>query len=85
MRDVARVRGTTYLNFGADWRSDFTVMIDARARRRFDHAGIDLDALEGREVLARGWIRSRNGPMIEATHPEQLQTDPALVRARKED
>lgn len=85
VKDVARVRGTTYLNFGADWRTDFTVMVDAAARRLFEEAGLDLAALEGREVLARGWIRSRNGPMIEATHPEQLQTDPALVRARKED
>ncbi|WP_236262464.1 thermonuclease family protein [Caenispirillum salinarum] len=85
VRDVARVRGTTYLNFGPDWRTDFTVSIDSRARRLFEDAGVDLEALEGREVLARGWIRSRNGPMIEATHPEQLQTDPALVRARKED
>lgn len=85
VRDVARVRGTTYLNFGPDWRSDFTVMVDARARRLFEDAGVDLMGLKNREVLVRGWLRSRNGPMIEASHPEQLQTDPALVRPGKED
>jgi endonuclease YncB( thermonuclease family) len=85
VRDVARVRGATYLNFGADYRTDFTVALDARARRLFEAEGIDPTTLQGREVLVRGWIRSRNGPMIEATHPEQLLTDPALVRARKED
>lgn len=80
VRDVATVRGTTYLNFGADWRTDFTVSLDAAARRLFEAAGVDLEALAGQDVLARGWIRARNGPMIEATHPEQLQVDARWVR-----
>lgn len=84
VHDVAEVRGTTYLNFGADWRTDFTVSLDSAARRSFQAAGLDLAALEGRELLVRGWIRSRNGPMIEATHPEQLTADPALVRPGQE-
>lgn len=70
---AADVRGTIYLNFGADWRSDFTVKIGKRDRKRFDAGGVDLLALEGRRVRVRGWLDDYNGPMIEATHPEQIE------------
>lgn len=68
-----RVKGRVYLNYGPDWRTDFTVAIDARARRLFRGAGVDPLALEGRRLRVRGWIKRFNGPMIEATHPEQVE------------
>ena len=71
--DAARVKGRIYLNFGVDWRSDFTVMINARPLRLFTKAGLDPLTLEGRIIRARGWLKRRNGPMIEATHPEQIE------------
>ncbi len=71
--DAARVRGTTYLNFGADWRSDFTVVVAGADRAAFEDAGFDLLALKGRIVRVRGWLDRRNGPMIAATHPEQIE------------
>lgn len=71
--DAADVRGTVYLNFGADWRSDFTVKVGKRARKTFDAASFDLQALAGRTVRVRGWLDDYNGPMIEATHPEQIE------------
>ena len=70
---VARVRSTVYLNFDQDWRTDFTVRLDAAARRVFETTGVDPLALEGRRIRVRGWLRSRNGPMIDATHPEQIE------------
>lgn len=73
VRDVAVVRGRTYLNFGADWHSDFTVTIGPKDATLFVEAGLDPAALEGRRVRIRGWIGERNGPMIEATHPEQIE------------
>lgn len=73
VHDVARVRSTTYLNFGADWRSDFTVVVDARARRLFEADGIDLRSFEGQRIRVRGWLKPRNGPMIAVTHPEQIE------------
>ena len=36
-------------------------------------AGIDPEEYEGRTVRTRGWVKSYNGPMIEATHPEQIE------------
>ena len=67
------VRGRGYLNFGADWRDDFTVSIAPRDRRRFEAEGIAIQDYEGRLVRVRGWMDSFNGPMIEATHPEQIE------------
>lgn len=67
------VRGRTYLNFGGDWKKDFTAVIDAQARRLFaDHPR----TLEGRRVRVRGWMKSYNGPMIDVTHPEQIEVLP---------
>ena len=70
---AAVVRGRGYLNFGNDWREDFTVSIAPRDRRRFEAAGIAIEDYEGRIVRVRGWVDSFNGPMIEATHPEQIE------------
>lgn len=70
---AADVRGTVYLNFGNDWRKDFTVKVGKRDRKRFAADGFDLLALEDRRVRVRGWIDEYNGPMIEATHPEQIE------------
>jgi hypothetical protein len=70
---VATVRGLTYVDFGADWRSDFTLTIDARARRLFVAAGLAPDSLAGHRVRVRGWLKSRNGPLIDVTHPEQIE------------
>jgi len=71
--DAADVRGTIYLNFGQDWRSDFTVKVSKRDLATFDADGLDLLSLKGRKVRVRGWLDSRNGPIIEVTHPEQIE------------
>lgn len=67
------VRGRVYLNFGADWRDDFTVTLAPAVRRRFESEAVDPLGYQGRRVRVRGWIKSFNGPMIEATHPEQIE------------
>jgi hypothetical protein len=42
----------------------------------FAAAGVDLKTLAGRRLRARGFLAWRNGPMIEATHPEQIELLP---------
>lgn len=71
--ETARVRNWTYLNFGDDYRTDFTISVNRKDWRVFEEAGLDLLALEGKTVRVRGWVRDFNGPLIEATHPEQLE------------
>ncbi len=70
---AADVKGTVYLNFGSDWRTDFTVSISKKARRLFNKAALDPATWTGRSVRVRGWLTKRNGPMIRATHPEQIE------------
>ena len=70
---VAVVKGRGYLNFGPDWRTDFTVAIAPADLRAFEAEGFDIADLEGRFIRVRGWLKFFNGPMIDATHPEQLE------------
>jgi micrococcal nuclease len=70
---VAIRRRIGYLNFGADYRTDFTLSLDAEALRLMWQANLDPMALQGIRVRARGWLRSFNGPLIEITHPEQIE------------
>lgn len=70
---AATSKNNLYLNFGTDWRKDFTVMISADLRRRLSRQGIDPMALGGKTVRVRGWIRDWNGPFIELETPERLE------------
>ena len=62
-----------YLNFAEDWRNDFTVTIERKSLASFEEAGLDLEALTGKRIRVRGFIEWWNGPMIAATHPEQIE------------
>ncbi|MGH6832700.1 MAG: thermonuclease family protein, partial [Methyloceanibacter sp.] len=68
--------GRLYLNFTPDWRSDFTISVEGKAVGAFAAAGIDLKALAGARLRVRGFLAWRNGPMIEASHPEQIELLP---------
>lgn len=71
--DAARHRNQWYLNFGTDWRSDFTVVIPKQALAAFADAGVEPYALNGRTIRVRGWVDLWNGPMIEVQVPEQIE------------
>lgn len=70
---AASARELYYLNFGRDFRRDFTIGLDRAALRAFRRAGLDPAALEGKRVRVRGWVLWRGGPYIGATHPEQVE------------
>lgn len=70
---VTRIKDRVYVNFGANWRTDFTVKVMARDEPAFGQSGIDLVALKDRRVRVRGWVDSENGPMIELDHPQRLE------------
>lgn len=70
---VAELRNRVFLNFGEDWRADFTVLFEDPAARLARRAGLQLGSLQGKRVRVRGLVRSYNGPLIEATHPEQIE------------
>ena len=68
---TADVRGRAYLNFGADYRTDFTVTVAKKHRKRFKR--YDPVELEGARVRVRGWVELINGPMIWASHPARIE------------
>ncbi|WP_019961140.1 thermonuclease family protein [Woodsholea maritima] len=72
--EATRARsGDIYLNFGTDWRTDFTVKIPEDAVARFDDAALKAEHLGGAHIRVRGWLKNENGPMIELDHPEALE------------
>lgn len=81
VRDVADRSGRVYLNFGEDWRTDFTATIAPSDRDSFEGSQIALTDLEGRKVRVRGWLKQRNGPMIDVSHPEQIELPGPRERA----
>lgn len=64
---------TIYVNFGRRWSRDFSVTISKRNRSMFASAGLEPKSLDGRRVRVRGWVEQRNGPVIEAARPEQIE------------
>ncbi|MFQ5972346.1 MAG: thermonuclease family protein [Alphaproteobacteria bacterium] len=71
--DSAVVRGRGYLNFGEDYRTDFTISIAPRDLATFRREDVELSGYRGRRVRVRGWLKWLNGPMIDVTHPEQIE------------
>jgi len=69
---VAVTKTRTYVNFGSDWRRDFTAGIEARVLRANPELEQMLSGLEGRRVEVRGWIQYRNGPYIDIEDPSQI-------------
>lgn len=62
-----------FLNFGKDWRSDFTVSIAPSDKRLFSKIGLDPLSWGGKRVRVRGWVREYNGPYIEINHPQAIE------------
>jgi len=71
--EAAVVRGRAYLNFGDDWQRDLTAVLESETVDLFLAEGLDPADYVGRLVRLRGWVELYNGPMIEITHPEQIE------------
>lgn len=66
--------GRLYLNFGSNWRTDFTVSLNRQDRERFGQQGLyDPATLDGAHIRVRGWLYDENGPMIHVASPAQIE------------
>jgi len=65
--------GRAYLNFGADWRTDFTVTIEPEDMANFRRLGVDPRAYAGQTIRVRGIVQSLNGPEIEVPNPQGIE------------
>ncbi len=73
VKSVAARWRRTYINFGDNWKTDFTIVVPARVLRAWPQWTGNLEALKDKEVEVRGWIDSRNGPTIELDYPSQIK------------
>lgn len=72
---TGRDKDSLYLNFGPDYRTDFTVRIRYKDMVRFRERGIDKPDLlyAGKVLRVHGFVEPIYGTMVIATHPEQLE------------
>jgi len=73
IESVSLKQNRIYINFGLNWRDDFTVSIPPASRRAFSKAGLDPLQWNGKTIRARGWLESYNGPYIEIGHPQAIE------------
>ena len=76
--DVARKKGRLYLNFGRDWKTDFTVTVAPSDARLFDSLMFAGDKsgtadIIGRRVRVRGFLSRYNGPSMDVATPGQIE------------
>jgi hypothetical protein len=73
VRSVGERAQRTYLNFGADWASDFTVTLPKRTWQRMREQGVSAAGLRGRRVRVRGIVEEWRGPEITINSPEMVE------------
>jgi len=73
VQKVATINNNVYLNFGNNWKTDFTVMLTSNLRKDLSKKGIDALSLANKNVRVRGWLREYNGPLIELEDIAHLQ------------
>ncbi|MGE3866571.1 MAG: thermonuclease family protein, partial [Hyphomonadaceae bacterium] len=65
--------GRTYLNFGDDYRTDFTVRVNGKDLDAWTPEDPALTALKGKRVRVRGFVHDSGGPMIDIDHPQAIE------------
>ncbi len=73
VRAAARVARFVYLNFGADWRRDFTVRLTSAVRRSLARDRRAPAWWRGRRIEVRGLLVDENGPLIEPGDAAQIR------------
>ncbi|MDO8288074.1 MAG: thermonuclease family protein [Parvibaculum sp.] len=78
VRDAVYRGGRLYLNFGADWKTDFTVTVAPADVKLFTDMRFSAKPGErlkviGERVRVRGFLTRYNGPELILTCPEQLE------------
>jgi endonuclease YncB( thermonuclease family) len=65
--------GRVFLDFGEDYRRDFTAIIAPDDRKTFRAMGIDPRDYRGKRIRLRGTVQIYKGPEIEIANPAQIE------------
>lgn len=66
-------KGRAYINFGADYKKDFTVTVAPQDMKLFRQARFDVRKLAGQRLRVRGWVELYNGPEMEIADPAAIE------------
>lgn len=69
IHSITEKKKTVYINFGEDWKTDFTLLIDKKDWKSV----APLSLKSGHKIEVRGWIDRYYGPMIKVTSPYQIK------------
>lgn len=70
---VGHGRYMIFLDFGDDYRRDFSVMIPPAVARGLAEAGLPADRLKGRQIRVRGVVENSGGPAIRLNDPAEIE------------
>lgn len=70
---VSNTQRTTYLNFGADWKRDFTASLSRGLVEAAKDGAARVSAFAGHRIRVRGWIERRNGPMVVLNSLDEIE------------
>ncbi|MCG8491649.1 MAG: hypothetical protein MI743_08565 [Sneathiellales bacterium] len=73
VRSTGKSKKYMYLNFGHDWRTDFTAAIPRENMRIFKKKGWKLEDFDHKWIRVRGYIRTYNGPFMDIYYPDQVE------------
>ena len=73
VHDIQKGKGVIYINFGSDYRKDFTLFIAPKELKKFRDGTIDIMKLKGTQLRVRGWVYERNGPAMDLTAAQQIE------------
>lgn len=77
VKNVVPMKDQIYLNFGDNWREDFTVEIPRKFLAKFTAQKIDpATYYRDKKLRVRGVLKPVNGVLVTATHPAQLEVLP---------
>jgi hypothetical protein len=65
-----------FLNFGDDWRKDFTIGIEGEVRRQLAKNNVAPIEIAGKHVRVHGWVEDYNGPYIKLSNAVWLEVLP---------
>lgn len=72
VESVALKNNRLYMNFGKNWKDDFTVTVSPEDKRNFSKAGINPLDWSKRTLRVRGVLTELNGPNMEIDHPDAI-------------
>lgn len=72
--NISESKKALHLNFGKDWKKDFTVIIFKRDLSNFTHQGIfPSKDYKNKFLRVTGLIKEYNGPAITVFHPSSIE------------